>query len=225
MKRKFKALLFYLKGRKIESVNFSWSCYEGEYPEWEWGYSNVDNIPKNIKDIAAEITEMFWQKVYDEAPGSDSEYYRIKITIYPFENRAEIGCDYEVYKEDLDTYSTDIKDEEFVEMFNRKKIKEITGYYSGSGDSGEIYSIQIDGEDINIDRTTNQDEKLIDGTLYEYLERAFSGWEIDDGSRGEITIYKPHNDTIVIDISHSWNMREMEESEYKKEITENDLEE
>jgi hypothetical protein len=224
MKRKFKALLFYLKGRKIQSANFSWSCYEGENPQWEWGYDDVDNIPKNIKDIAVEITEMFWQKVYDEAPGSDSEYYRIELTIYPFENRAEIGCDYEVYKEESGSYSDDIKDEEFVEMFNRKKIKQITANYNGSGDSGEINQIQIDGEDMNIDRTTNQDEKLIDGTLYEYLERAFSGWEIDDGSRGEITIYKPYDETIVIDISHSWKLKEMEESEYKKEITENDFE-
>ena len=69
------------------------------------------------------------------------------------------------------------------------------------------------------------DEKLIQNTLYGDLERAFSGWEIDDGSNGEIKIYRPYDSTIVIDIEHTWNMREMEESSYKKEITENDFEE
>lgn len=226
MKRKFKALLAFLKAYKKDTIGFSWTCYEGEIPEWDWGHSNVQNIPSNIKYIATDIAEMFWKKVYEEAPGSDTEYYRIVLTIYPFQNKVEISCDYEMYVEESESYSRDIDDEKFIEMFNRKEIDEITATYNGSGDSGEINQIQIDGEEVNIIwGGQNKDEELIQNTLYGYLENAYSGWEIDDGSRGEITIYKPYDETIVIDISHTWNMRVMKESNYKKEITEKDFEE
>jgi hypothetical protein len=228
MKRKFKALLAFLKAYKKDTIGFSWTCYEGEDPEWEWGHTSIQKMPTNIKNIATESAEMFWEKVYDDAPGSDTEYYRIVLTIYPFKNKAEIRCDYEMYDEQQESYSRDINDEKFIEMFNRKEIDEITARYNGGGDSGEIEYIEIDGKAANISwGTPDEDEKLIQNTLYDDLERAFGGWEIDDGSNGEIKIYKPedYDDTIVIDIEHYWNMRIMEESSYKKEITENDFEE
>jgi hypothetical protein len=228
MKRKFKALLTFLKAYKKDTIGFSWTCYEGEIPEWEWGHNSIKNIPLNIEGIATEIAEMFWKEVYEEAPGSETEYYRITLTIYPFQNKAEVSCDYEVYKEEREPYSRDINDEKFIEMFNRKEIDEITARYNGSGDSGEISQIEIDDKSMNMRWGTvaqDEDEKLIQNTLYGYLENAFAGWEIDDGSSGDIKIYKPYDDTIVIDIEHTWNMRVMEKSSYKKEITENDFEE
>jgi hypothetical protein len=226
MKRKFKALLAFLKAYKKDTIGFSWACYEGEDPEWEWPHSNVETIPSNIKDIATEIAEMFWKEVYEEAPGSDTEYYRIVLTIYPFQNKAEISCDYEMYVDESESYSRDINDEKFIEMFNRKEIDEIIARYSGGGDSGEIEYIEIDGKSVNISwGTQDEDEKLIQNTLYGELENAYAGWEIDDGSNGEIKIFRPYDDTIVIDIEHIWNMRVMEESSYEKKITENDFEE
>jgi hypothetical protein len=226
MKRKFKALLTFLKAYKKDTIGFSWICYEGEIPEWEWGHSSIQNIPSNIKDIATDIAEMFWKEAYEEAPASDTEYYRIVLTIHPLQNKVEISCDYEMYVEQQESYSKDIEDEKVIEMFNRKEIDEITARYGGYGDSGDIDTIKIDGEDSNVQWHSNSDEdKLIWNTLYDNLENAFSGWEIDDGSNGVITIYKPYDETIVIDISHTWNMRVMEESSYKKEITENDFEE
>jgi hypothetical protein len=226
MKRKFKALLTFLKAYKKDTIGFSWTCYEGEIPGWEWGHSSIQNIASNIKDIATDIAEMFWKEVYEEAPGSDTEYYRIVLTIYPFKNKVEISCDYEMYVDESESYSRDINNEKFIEMFNRKEIDEITARYNGGGDSGEIEYIEIDGKAANISwGTQDEDEKLIQNTLYGDLERAFSGWEIDDGSNGGIKIFRPYDDTIVIDIEHTWNMRIMEESSYKKEITENDFEE
>jgi hypothetical protein len=226
MKRKFRALLTFLKAYKKDTIGFSWTCFEGEIPEWEWAHSSIKNIPSNIKDIATDIAEMFWKEVYEEAPGSDTEYYRIVLTIYPFQNKVEISCDYEMYVEQQESYSRDISDEEFIKMFNRKEIDEITARYSGRGDSGEIEYVEIDGESTNFSwGTRDDDEKLIQNTLYNYLENAYSGWEIDDGSDGEIKIFRPYDDTIVIDIEHIWNMREMYEANYKKQITENDFEE
>jgi hypothetical protein len=226
MKRKFKALLTFLKAYKKDTIGFSWTCYEGENPEWEWGHSSIQNIPSNIKDIATDITEMFWKEVYEEAPGSDTEYYRIVLTIYPFQNKTEISCDYEMYVDESESYSRDIGNEEFIEMFNRKEIDEITAIYNGNGDSGEIHNIQIDGKAYDLYFEANEpDEKLTNSILYGYLENAYGGWEIDDGSRGDIKIYKPYDSSIVIDIEHTWYMRKMEESSYKKEITENNFEE
>jgi len=226
MKRKFKALLTFLKAYKKNTIIFSWTCYEGEIPEWEWAHSSVQNIPSNIEYIATEIAEMFWKEVYEEAPGSDTEYYRIVFTIYPFQKKAEVSCNYEMYAEQSESYSRDIGNEEFIEMFNRKEIDEITASYNGSGDSGDINRILIDGKAYDLYFEANEpDENLTYSILYGYLENAYSGWEIDDGSRGDIKIYKPYDSSIVIDIEHTWNMKEMEESSYKKEITENDFEE
>ena len=65
------------------------------------------------------------------------------------------------------------------------------------------------------------DDKLIWNTLYDQLESAYGGWEIDDGSSGTIEL----NNNLEIVISHEWSMREMETCEGRYVITENDIEE
>ena len=99
-----------------------------------------------------------------------------------------------------------------------KKVPNPLGKYK----PGDCVTIKIDGEDSNIQWSSqDEDERLIWNTLYDQLENAYGGWEIDDGSAGTIEL----NNNLEIVISHEWNMREMVDCDDRYEITEDDLEE
>ena len=104
----------------------------------------------------------------------------------------------------------------FEDYFKRTGVEIIEARYSGGGDSGDIDSITVDGESSNITWYSNSDDdKLIWNTLYDKLESAYGGWEIDDGSAGTIEL----NNNLEIVISHEWNMREMVDCDDSIEIT------
>ncbi len=229
MKKKFKAFLAFLNIYKKENISFSWPYNAGydNSPDWEWPSTSIDNIPQNIKFIADEIAEQYWEKPFEESPYSESEYYNIFLNVFPSEGVVKIGVEYEVFTDQYETYSNDINAGEIFEFLQKNKINNIFAEYNGDNDSGEIYSVKIDGAPIPdyMGSISEQSYKVVWDFLYEKLEIAFAGWEIDDGSSGEILIFKPYDEEYVLDISHTWKIREMLTSDYETEITENDFDE
>jgi hypothetical protein len=84
-----------------------------------------------------------------------------------------------------------------------KEVTTISVTYDGSGDSGEIDAVTFvsaNGEEVRV-----EDEQLlhnIDNRAYELLPM---GWEIDEGSYGELTIdvvngsiHRVHNERILV---------------------------
>jgi hypothetical protein len=93
------------------------------------------------------------------------------------------------------------------DLLENEKIENFEVSFDGSGDSGQIENISLDGKILKkkvvgailsagnvwdpITKTTSQKwetdvdvEGLIQGICYEVLEDSFGGWEIDDGSYG-----------------------------------------
>ncbi len=228
MKRKLKILLTFLKAYKKERITFSWNYGYGwsNEPDWKYPNTSIPNIPKNIEELAAEVAGEYWEEVWNESPGSDTEYYEIILTTFPLRESARINVRYEMYTDHTDSYSIDVVDEEVLKFLNKNNVKEIHAHYNGGGDSGEIENVEIDGKYIpDYWGTTDKTHKAIWDYLYEKLDAAFGGWEIDDGSSGDIKIFKPYDENYVLDINQSWNMRELFPSEYYKDISINDIEE
>ena len=217
MKRKFRALLTFLKPYQ-EEVKFFWNNYDG-YTEWDWTMCTKKEVPDSVKNIALEITESFEDEIEDtlfDNCYSETDYYRLYLIVNPVKKTAVIKLETEHLTSQAETYENKLNNPELEDYFERTGVEIIKARYSGNGDSGDIDTVKIDGEDTDIDwQSRDDDEKLIFDTLYDNLENAYGGWEIDDGSAG--TIELNNNQEIVI--SHEWNMREMDLCDEQIEIT------
>ncbi len=138
------------------------------------------------------------------------------MTVNSVKKTAIIKMEAEEYTSQAETYERKLENPELEDYFERTGVEIIEARYGGSGDSGDIDSITVDGEDSNITwHSDRDDDKLIWNTLYDQLESAYGGWEIDDGSAGTIEL----NNNLEIVISHEWNMREMGYCENQIDIT------
>jgi hypothetical protein len=217
MKRKFRAILSFLKPYQ-EEIQFYWRNYDGN-TEWDWTMCTKNEIPETIRNLAREIVESLEDEIEDTLYDncySESDYYTLNLIVDPVKKTAKIKMEAEYYKTEAETYTNVLTNPDLRDYFNRNSVEIIEARYSGGGDSGDIDSITIDGEDSNIQwHTADDDEKLIWDTLYDNLENAYGGWEIDDGSAGTIELSR----NMEIIISHEWNMREMEYCNEEIEIT------
>ena len=221
MKKKFRALLTFLRPYQ-EEIIFYWNNYDGN-TEWGYGRSNKRELPENILILASEIGEYFQDQIEDvfDSCYSENDYYQIEMIVNSVKKTVIIKMMAEEYTSQAETYERKLENPELEDYFERTGVEIIEARYSGGGDSGDINTITIDGEDSNITwHSDSDDNKLIWNTLYDRLENAYGGWEIDDGSAGTIEL----NNHLEIVISHEWNMREMEYCDGSFEITMNMLE-
>ncbi len=79
--------------------------------------------------------------------------------------------------------------------------------YSGSGDSGEIDSVEIRSPDLVMTLPEGPRRERIEGLAYACLHRAFAGWETNDGSTGSISIDVASGE---LSIDHDWNVMRQE---------------
>ena len=216
MKKKFRALLTFLRPYQ-EEISFYWNSYDGD-TEWQWPSSNKRELPKNILTLASEIGEYFEDQIEDVFDGcySESDYYQIEMTVNSVKKTAIIKMEAEEYTSQAETYERKLENPELEDYFKTTGVEIIEARYGGSGDSGDIDSITVDGKSSKITwHSDRDDDKLIWNTLYDNLENAYGGWEIDDGSVGTIEL----NNNLEIVISHEWNMREMVDCENQIDIT------
>lgn len=215
MKRKFEIVNSFLKGYGADTIGFSWNwyAYDTNEPEWEYTWTSVNrekriNIPENIIDLVIEIVKDHWKETL-EYVSTSTESYKIELTIYPKESRWVINGSYEDIINQPESYYNEIRDEEFNQYLDDTDIEFVEVEYDGSGDSGWITSIDVDGKLISAayGQRDVKYEPLIT-KLYEILENIVSGWEIDDGSEGRVEIIKKREQEAQISLEHSWNVRE-----------------
>jgi len=210
MKSKFKLLMAQLRAYKIDELSVS--CFAYNY-DFDWNYVDFgyegSKLTTGIKNIIIEILEAFEDKIIDNLPDTDSESYELFCNIYPNENKIELTANAE-YMTDSATGTTFELDEDskIKKYMNENGIKTITAGYSGGGDSGAIERI-YDNNRITIESTEVEDE------LYDYLNNAFSGWEINEGSNGTIEV-----DGDEVSLEHIWFNYEWLETDFNMEITE-----
>ena len=225
MKRKFRMLMSFLGLLKKGNIKIEWNLYDDVF-QWEWPHIHGDTtLPQNIIDLIVDVIVSKKEEIFDFYNNcySETEYYRIVVEINPKEKKILVTMEAEQYAYESNTYKRQIENPDLEDFFKRTGTNVITANYSGSGDSGDIEDIKINGElDNRINWSSREpDTKLIWDLLYDNLENAYGGWEIDDGSSGNIKI----NDNMEIIISHEWNSREMELCNGEFELKEEDLKE
>lgn len=211
----------FFKSLKKDDISFSFAYYDGEV---DW-YSFSSNMPvsENIRDILTGIAIYLAEKYNIDQLYSETEYQSITLELNPSKNKMFYSVRCENFEGHPDTYSDDIRDEEVLEFIKEKGIESVRGYFSGYGDSGEIHEdIEINGKTKFV-RWGGEYEKLLN-YLYDRLEAAFGGWEIDDGSRGEFEIEEIYGKKMI-SINQVWNTRVWDDCQDPIEITEDTFEE
>lgn len=213
MKNKIEAFFKYLSALKTTSATIYLQCDWKSIDYWD-GNIETDNrgdinLPQNFESYIIDLFDEYSDTIYsDSFYGIDSDYsesfnttveinvpkkritFRTDITVYDTESS---GTSYEF--EDGD--NKDWKDiiNEYLDSYNTDTIKI---EYNGSGDSGGLESAYNEDTNQMIDYSAD-----IEDICYEILSVNFSGWEINEGSSGEILIKR---DGIYVE--HLWNTEE-----------------
>lgn len=230
MKNKFKVLMAYLRNFKKDEIEFSWIWSDGDGdPEWHWGHKPVPII-NSLYDIVVEIASSHLDELFDLTQNcyADTERYDISLKFYPKKNKAIFSLYHEDHKQNVphQEFTTQLNENgEYVRilknLFDTKGIEFCEATYSGNYDDGDINSINCDGKTLSrgVPGGINQDFRIIENVLYDVLENAFGGWELDYGSDGTIEI----NNNLEVHIEHNWTEYEFYKCENELEITEDTL--
>jgi hypothetical protein len=216
MKRKFIYLMEFLKQFDCDKITQTYTFYDSGY---DWGLQdlryeksgNTKDIetPKVLYGLLEDILDHMVQEIESEVyeHSDDITRFDLHVEIFPkkgllvYSNadilsygKEEESTEYEFDEQDEDDNIV-IKCREF--LSNLGDPDSVTISYDGSGDSGalEQNGITSDGESVDIPSD-------IEDICYSQLEE-FSGWEINEGSSGEIVIT---NDSLIVD--HNWNREE-----------------
>lgn len=215
-KRLFKNVINFLKSYKQEYIEITWNSYGGDL-EWDWPWTSMSGrkIPNNVMNVIIQIVEEHLDSLFHNSY-SENDAYRINAMIYPSKNKIVLSMDQEENVESHSGWEIELNErEELEEIVKEKNINVITAPYHGGGDSGYIENVFIKTKD---GKKINDDNNKVENILYDELNNAFSGWEIDDGSYGEIVF---END--LLSINHTWLAREFVDSGTHIELTENDF--
>ena len=222
-------MMFYFKSAKIQEVPFEFEISG----TWAGGLIFDTNISVTgvIEDILQDIMEMYVEKCVDEGfknvdYDNTSDYYRIygiidvkneKIIFENFEytyyDTEGSGSHYDIgdYEEGEPMYDFFMEAGKFLDEIGSDSV---TVNYSGGGDSGYIE----DEYETPNGTTGSVSEDMVD-ICYDLLQ-VFGGWEINEGSQGQITFTKDE-----IEVEHEWNVEENDSTSLDIIVTENSFSE
>jgi len=228
MKKKLKLLMNYFKSAGLDEVSFQFAVSGGniEFTDIKVNFS----IATTIENIFEEILEMYVDQVVEEGESELSEegsdYYQIFGTIYVTERKIVFenfnytyygsetsGMYYEKddYVEDDSMYNTFVEVNKILTVLN---VDTMIVVYSGGGDSG-----YIDGDYRTEDGQSGGTPAEIEDICYDLLQE-YGGWEINEGSQGNITFTKD-----FIEIEHEWNTEENDSISLDITVDENSFDE
>ena len=206
----------FLKQFDCDKITQTYTFYDSGY---DWGLQdlryeksgNTKDIetPKVLygllEDILDHMVQEIESEVYDHS--DDITRFDLNVEIFPKKgllvySSADIQsygkegesteCEFDEQDEDDNIV---IKCREF--LSNLGNPDSVTISYEGSGDSGALEQNGVTSDGRSVDLPSD-----IEDICYSQLEE-FSGWEINEGSSGEIVIT---NDSLIVD--HYWNREE-----------------
>ena len=160
-------------------------------------------IPSPLDQFIEKIVDDNLDKVYEKQQSDDTGYFSVTLTIIPDERKFIIDAEaqyYDTQGSETEYYLEDEKPEWFKivgEYFDSiGNVESVYATYEGVGDDGYINEWAETDNGTTVKITDN-----ITKILYRILSNNYSGWEVNEGSRGSFYITKK---TIVV--QHEWNV-------------------
>jgi hypothetical protein len=129
---------------------------------------------------------------------NDIEYFSIDFDFECLNQTIDVNCNFTVTGHDETVSGGEIPEEVFDKNFKEYSVTEIICRYNGGGDSGYIEN------DMELGGDTAPTPSGIEDYCYTVLED-FSGWEINEGSQGNIRFNLKSKEYSV---NHEWNTEE-----------------
>ena len=203
----------YARGYGKNKVSFTIGYYEEGKPEIfddyfrdEEGGSSLEGYDR-INNLMKYFGKEFTDEVMDYM--DDSGYTELHILIDCIEKEITFDVQVEVTNTTDEYYEEDIEDvddlESIVTYMAKNNYKTATINFNGGGDSGYI----DDTIYFSNGRNRVSDFGKLEDYLYDMLEEALPGWEINDGSQGTFTINLEQG---TINLALGINTTEMESS-------------
>ena len=207
----FNLLINFIKASGAESVSAQAYWDLG----WEIDDLNVSiSTPKKNVDLTIPHFENFVEKISDSFLEStfvrdiiynnsisDFEYPRgsVSLEIFPDE-KILFSFNEDYVTEEEQEFNKEIDNLEFYNALHELNINGISATYHGYGDSGYIENFEPNFSGIN-----SKSFDYIEEEFYHFLNNLYPGWEIDDGSRGEISVEQADEKSkIDVTITHTW---------------------
>lgn len=157
---------------------------------------NHISLPINI----VKPLEVFLESLSDlDEYIEDSEVYHYEILLDTKNKTLKINALYTVYRYDGPFYETTDAENACDELLKMGFEDVITVYFNGGGDSGYV------DDRFTYNETSYNTPKVVDDVCYELLSN-FGGWEINEGSSGNITFNIPKK-TATLELT--WNTEEV----------------
>jgi len=196
---------YFIYIRSFGSTTANATCYF-EYGSFTYGgnvYTNGRIIEK-FKPV-----ELLMERILDNIDPDDFDndefhdqddldYFSIDFDFDCLNKTIDVNCNFTVRGHEDTGSSGEIPEEVFDEIFKEYSVTEIICTYNGGGDSGYIDS------DMELGRDTVPTTSGIEDYCYTVLED-FSGWEINEGSQGNIRFNLKSKEYSV---NHEWNTEE-----------------
>jgi hypothetical protein len=231
-KKDLKKFSLLLNAMNMEDGNFiyEYPCYDSSWDSLEgptYDHRSVDiDTPKSITDLFADIRDDFdTSNFYDDYNDNETGVLYFDINV----ERKIINVTYTYYV--MNTERSSIKrlfkdllttpipwdqprsrekfevlnNPEFIKEMYEKYGKDLIVTYDGGGDSGWV------NDDVQSSTGNEEMDGRIEDIVYAILESYYSGWEINEGSNGNIQF---NFETKEIHISHTLNYEESQDEEY-----------
>ena len=212
MKRLFLLILRYMAAARKEKLHIKMYVEDYDYIfDITMDHDYRSNVPSFI--------DTFCRKLVENYVG--------EFTVYSEGDRVDLNCDIDLKKQsfslDLEYFQTgeeytendgefdDKKMSQYVDMyefFKSRNLNELSVDYYGGGDSGDLESWTSNEGTL----TSYEIPDTVSNVFWRILEDSYSGWEINEGSKGVITINLIDDDKIVYNINHTWFTEEYVES-------------
>lgn len=202
-----KLFAYYAQGygkKEVSASIYSQDCQE-DWRDEEWfgdGHTRVESYDA-IDSVIDEIIEE--HDLFAESVTDCDNRGQLHINIDCVERTLKIDASEWRYDTNssgdvLELSDLEEEHEDLVKIFNYMKSE---GYsegvvtFAGGGDSGEIDSgIEYDG------KFTEQIPKGVESFFYEWLEKHFGGWEINEGSQGRF-VFNADDDNLELEFEEN----------------------
>lgn len=173
-------------------------------------------VPSPLDQFIEKLIDDNLDKIDEKKQSDDTGYVIITLAILPDERKFVINAEAQYYDtEGSGTTYDDLKNEkpEWYKIINEYfdtigNPENILATYEGGGDSGYLNSNAETDKQTNVEITDD-----IEDIIYRILNNDLSGWEINEGSQGQVFITRNS-----IEIEHIWNVERERDMDLDIEI-------
>lgn len=172
-----------------------------EYNSGVYAGNKKIEVPKPVEVVMEKILDKIdWDEFPDEFHDEDQEYYNISIDFNIIDKTIKVTGDFYTRgtEEVGDEHELEETELEVFKEYIERGVSEIICTYNGGGDSGYIEN------EMGVDSEREDISTSIENLCYDKLSN-FGGWEINEGSQGNI-VFNLKDKTVTV--NHEWNTEE-----------------